>query len=183
MGPDACQGSGIGNWELLRCVPQRKLIDEHAGYPMVLHGFRDMWGNSPQVFADQHGLVAMRLHAEHGIKLFRRVLDVRSLVHWEPIGDEVHAVEPHDVVEPKHRPMTHLPPQRSPQVLKSLIADAPRMERLEAPALTVGEIVGRGASGSAGYELARKSPTIESSRMDSYGVVQVESGGILRYGD
>ena len=51
------------------------------------------------------------------------------------------------------------------------------MERLETPALAVGEIVGRSANGSAGNELVGKSPAVKSSGMDSYGIVDVKFRG------
>ena len=95
---------------MVGCVSRLKLLDEHATDAMLFHGFRDTWWNIPQVLANRHCLMVGRFQAENGVKLFRRVLDVRSLVHWESIRDEVHAMESHNVVEPRHRRMEHLPP-------------------------------------------------------------------------
>ena len=130
-------GMRIGNREMLGCLGSKFLMrwTNMPPIPCFLMAFLGKWWNIPQVLANQHGLSRWwDSSAEHGELIppgIRRTFPGPLGIHRR----EVHAVESHAVVEPKHRhPQFASAHQRSPQVRKSFIVGwSLRMDRLGNP--------------------------------------------------
>ena len=92
---------------VLKHVCFAEMMAGDCGVHFVWHG--------AEVFAHEHGFVAMRFQAEDGVKFFRRVLHIGAFARGAAFRDPVKPMQPHDVIDAKQSGVAHLEAQHFDQ--------------------------------------------------------------------
>ena len=151
-----------------------ELEDPRAQHAIARHPLPYPLGHRAQILADDHRAGPGSLQRDQGVQLLGPVGHVGALGRRMPVGDHVHALEAHDVVDAQAVGVLEGAPEGGDEEPVPVFSHALGMQRPETPALPAGEeAVGRRAPLHPRDEGLWGPGGIESVRMGSDGEVCV----------
>ncbi|OPZ05521.1 MAG: hypothetical protein BWZ08_02470 [candidate division BRC1 bacterium ADurb.BinA292] len=154
-----------------------ELHDIHSRQPAPRHRAAHDLGHGAQILAHQTRAMTMRLQTENRKQFLRRIVHVGAGRGGGPLRNPVESMQPHHMIDAEHPGLAHQLAQRLNHVAILRLADAPGMQRGEAPVLPARKkLVRRRAAAHPVGELLAVAPHIVAVGVDAERQIEVEAG-------